>query len=250
MLASYPASILNHVTPRSGIPSDSFKVGNALVSGLVFTAIRAANTKHITNTVPGANRDLLPDSDRRPVSMMAISNSMRLPYGHLAGHDVRSRYGGSAGVRLHAGTADIRHEGLRSGNAYGSPSLVQMYIDDFAGTSPELLPETYLAGDLEGWGVVERVTGGLQQRFTVKAQGTWEEAARILHFVETWTFDDGRQDTLSWRIGRRWAGATWATSQSSRVRPKVSGPAAPSTGVIRATRRRKAESPAPRRRWC
>jgi len=30
MLASYPASILNHITPRSGIPSDSFKVGNAL----------------------------------------------------------------------------------------------------------------------------------------------------------------------------------------------------------------------------
>ncbi|HQS17222.1 DUF3833 family protein [Reyranella sp.] len=77
-----------------------------------------------------------------------------------------------------------------------------MDIDDFAGTSPELLPETYLAGDLEGWGVVERVTGGLQQRFTVKAQGTWDEAARILHFVETWTFDDGRQDTLTWRISK------------------------------------------------
>ena len=32
MLASYPANILNHITPRSGIPSDSFKVGNALES--------------------------------------------------------------------------------------------------------------------------------------------------------------------------------------------------------------------------
>ena len=34
MLASYPASILNHIPPRSGIPFDSFKTGNALVSGL------------------------------------------------------------------------------------------------------------------------------------------------------------------------------------------------------------------------
>jgi hypothetical protein len=77
-----------------------------------------------------------------------------------------------------------------------------MNIDDFVGTSPELLPETYLAGKLEGWGVVERVTGGLQQRFTVSAQGTWHEAAQILDFVETWTFDDGRRDTLTWRIAR------------------------------------------------
>ncbi|WP_422034702.1 hypothetical protein [Reyranella sp.] len=57
-----------------------------LMSGLVFTAIRAANTKHITNTVPGANKDLLSDSDRRPVSMMAISNSMRLPYETVRRH--------------------------------------------------------------------------------------------------------------------------------------------------------------------
>ena len=77
-----------------------------------------------------------------------------------------------------------------------------MNIEDFAGTSPELLPESYLAGDLEGWGVVERVTGGLQQRFTVKARGTWDEAAHVLSFTETWTFDDGRQDTLTWRIAK------------------------------------------------
>ncbi|HQS17221.1 hypothetical protein [Reyranella sp.] len=57
-----------------------------LMSGLVFTAIRAANTKHITNTAPGANKDLLPDADRRPVSMMAISNSMRLPYETVRRH--------------------------------------------------------------------------------------------------------------------------------------------------------------------
>lgn len=77
-----------------------------------------------------------------------------------------------------------------------------MDIRDFEGTSPEFRPEVYLAGDLEGWGVVERVTGGLQQRFTVRARGSWDEAARLLTFIERWTFDDGRQDTLSWRISR------------------------------------------------
>ena len=81
-----------------------------------------------------------------------------------------------------------------------------MDIKDFNGTSPVLLPEEFLAHDLEGWGVVERVTGGLQQRFTVKAHGEFDSAAGILRFMETWTFDDGRQDTLTWRISRRQPG--------------------------------------------
>lgn len=78
-----------------------------------------------------------------------------------------------------------------------------MDIKDFVGTSPALLPEEYLAHDLEGWGVVERITGGLQQRFTVRARGEWDQTALILHFTETWTFDDGRRDTLDWRISPR-----------------------------------------------
>lgn len=57
-----------------------------LVCGLVFTAIRTANIKHITNATPSANPNVLPDSERRPVSMMAISNSMRLPYETVRRH--------------------------------------------------------------------------------------------------------------------------------------------------------------------
>jgi hypothetical protein len=60
-----------------------------LMTGLVFTAVRAANVKHITNTAPGLNRDILPDSDRRPVSMMAISNSMKLPYETIRRHTTK-----------------------------------------------------------------------------------------------------------------------------------------------------------------
>lgn len=57
-----------------------------LVCGLVFTAIRTANIKHITNATPSLTPNVLPDSDRRPVSVMAISNSMRLPYETVRRH--------------------------------------------------------------------------------------------------------------------------------------------------------------------
>ena len=56
------------------------------MNGLVFTAIRAANVKHMTNKAPAANRGILPDSDRKPVSIMAISDSMRLPYETVRRH--------------------------------------------------------------------------------------------------------------------------------------------------------------------
>jgi len=96
-----------------------------------------------------------------------------------------------------------------------------MNIDDFAGSVPELLPESYLTGDLEGWGVVERLTGGLQQRFTVRANGAWDEVARVLNFIETWTFDDGRQDTLAWRISRLASGRY--TGQEPRLDGEAEG---------------------------
>lgn len=57
-----------------------------LVNGLVFTAIRAANVKHITNTAPAAYRGILPDTDRLPVSMLAISDSMHVPYETVRRH--------------------------------------------------------------------------------------------------------------------------------------------------------------------
>jgi hypothetical protein len=88
-------------------------------------------------------------------------------------------------------------------NGTRSETFAAMDIKDFSGTSPILRPEEYLAHELEGWGVVERLTGGLQQRFTVKARGQWDEELRVLHFTETWTFDDGRTDTLAWRISPR-----------------------------------------------
>ena len=54
--------------------------GGDLMKRLVYTAIWTANVKHITNSAPAAMRAVLPDSQRQPVGVLAISRSLRLPY--------------------------------------------------------------------------------------------------------------------------------------------------------------------------
>jgi DNA-binding transcriptional ArsR family regulator len=57
-----------------------------LTKGMVYTAIWTANIKHVTNTGPAASRSILPDSQRLPVSVLAISRSLRLPYETVRRH--------------------------------------------------------------------------------------------------------------------------------------------------------------------
>lgn len=54
--------------------------------GLVFTAIWTANVKHFVNTEIVNFQGILPDELRRPVSILAISNSLRLPYETVRRH--------------------------------------------------------------------------------------------------------------------------------------------------------------------
>lgn len=56
-----------------------------LLRALVFTAIWTANVKHVTNA-RAMTRELLPDEVRQPVSVLAISNSLRLPYETVRRH--------------------------------------------------------------------------------------------------------------------------------------------------------------------
>jgi len=58
--------------------------GDDLISALIFNAIWTANVKHITysdaNSEYGGMNDIPPDSLRRPVSVLALSGSLRIPY--------------------------------------------------------------------------------------------------------------------------------------------------------------------------
>ena len=60
--------------------------GGDLVKGLVFTAIWTANVKHVTNTPAAGERGVLRDDQRLPVSVLAISNALRLPYETVRRH--------------------------------------------------------------------------------------------------------------------------------------------------------------------
>jgi len=70
----------------TGIRSTRAFWGGDLMKGLVYTAIWTANVKHVTNTAPAGIRAVLPDSDRQPVSVLAISRSLRLPYETVRRH--------------------------------------------------------------------------------------------------------------------------------------------------------------------
>lgn len=75
-----------------------------------------------------------------------------------------------------------------------------MALSDFNGTEPLFLPETFLVGDLQGWGVLESGLGNLQARFSVLARGELQTDHRTVAFTETWTLDNGMIETLSWLI--------------------------------------------------
>lgn len=70
----------------TGIRATRTYWGGDLMRGLVYTAVWTANVKHVTNTAPAGIRAVLPDSDRQPVSVLAISRSLRLPYETVRRH--------------------------------------------------------------------------------------------------------------------------------------------------------------------
>lgn len=58
--------------------------GNDLIAALIFTALWLGNVRHITNSAAntefGGMDNLPPDSLRRPVSVQALANALRIPY--------------------------------------------------------------------------------------------------------------------------------------------------------------------------
>ena len=105
--------------------------GGDLLKGLVFTAIWTANVKHVTNTARAATSSMLPDTLRQPVSVLAISRSLRLPYETARRHaDVLVREGlaeraGRQGVFVPTHVA----EGTMAGSVAGH-RLVVAFLDE------------------------------------------------------------------------------------------------------------------------
>lgn len=62
------------------------QLGGDLIKAVVFTAIWTANVKHVTNSAPASSRTILSDDLRRPVSILAISRSLRMPYETVRRH--------------------------------------------------------------------------------------------------------------------------------------------------------------------
>ena len=81
-----------------------------------------------------------------------------------------------------------------------------MSIAKFVGSVPECLPEVFFNGRCEGWGVLESLVGGFQKRGTITAQGKWDPVASAISLQETYSFDDGFEDTLRWTIFKRATG--------------------------------------------
>ncbi|KQV38890.1 MULTISPECIES: DUF3833 family protein [unclassified Rhizobium] len=78
-----------------------------------------------------------------------------------------------------------------------------MNIEDFADKTPTFVLEEFFSGDLKGWGTTLRRMGGLQNRFSIDAQGVWDPSANVLSLKEMYTFDDGHSDVLTWTIIKR-----------------------------------------------
>ena len=72
-----------------------------------------------------------------------------------------------------------------------------MRLEDFADKKPAFILEEFFSGSLRGWGVTFGRLGGLQNRFTIAAEGRWDATANTLALQETYTFDDGHIDILT-----------------------------------------------------
>jgi predicted ArsR family transcriptional regulator len=88
-----------------------------IVTGLVYTAIWMANVKHNANSAPYATRDVLSDELRQPVSALAVSKTLGLPYETTRRH-VQALIDGNVVVRVGRNGLIVpakAHRGLSSG---------------------------------------------------------------------------------------------------------------------------------------
>ena len=73
-----------------------------------------------------------------------------------------------------------------------------MTIDDFAGTRPEMKPETYFLGETRGWGMFHDRFGNLRRQFTVDMVGEMRGDVFVLN--EDFVYDNGKTERRIWEL--------------------------------------------------
>lgn len=71
-------------------------------------------------------------------------------------------------------------------------------VEDYAGTTPRLIPEEYFAGYTSGTGLVQDRAGRVRRQFTIEMHGHWEDDVFVLN--ERFLFDDGERTERTWRL--------------------------------------------------
>ena len=71
---------------------------------------------------------------------------------------------------------------------------------DFAGGTPRFEPETFFAGHVHSWGVVENRSGDPRQRFTTDLVGRRDGETLVI--AQHFSFDDGETQERVWRLRR------------------------------------------------
>jgi hypothetical protein len=74
-----------------------------------------------------------------------------------------------------------------------------MQIDDFAGTTPEFVPQAYFNGPMTAYGMLKNRDGKITRRFTGKLVGSWDENGTGTldeHFI----YDDGEKQHRVWTL--------------------------------------------------
>jgi len=59
-------------------------------------------------------------------------------------------------------------------------------------------PDRFFLSRTRGYGVVRDRRGRFVEGCQIDTQGRWDHATGGMHFDETFTYDDGRTDSLSW----------------------------------------------------
>jgi len=73
-------------------------------------------------------------------------------------------------------------------------------VEEYAGNSPRLVPETFFNGKLEAHGIVKDRSGKVIRYFNADIDASWDDGVGTLD--ERFVFDDGERQTRVWKLSK------------------------------------------------